>query len=86
MSTSCDALRFTLEGLPKRSGNLPKMFLTDFPLHTEVIVSAPSHLVILYPEEIVNGSLDDEAAMDMDVCLSSVTPLLIMTSDTFCKF
>ena len=49
------------------------MILTDFPLQTEVIVSAPSHLVILYPEDIVNGSLDDEAAMDMDVCLSSVS-------------
>ena len=23
----------------------------------------------LYPEEIVNGSLEDEAAVDMDVCI-----------------
>jgi hypothetical protein len=79
ITTSWDALRSTLEGLPKRSENLPKMILTDFPLQTEVIVSAPSHLVTeddtpqltgdLYPEEIVNGSLEDEAAVDMDVCI-----------------
>jgi hypothetical protein len=79
ITTSWDALRSTLEALPKRSGNLQKMILTDFPLQTEVIVTAPSHLVPdddipqltgdLHPEEIVDGSIEDEAALDMDVCI-----------------
>lgn len=77
--TSWDGLRETLEGLPRRSENLEKMILTDFPEQTEEIPILPEHLCVvdetpelmgdLYPEEICDGHLEDEVAVGMDLCI-----------------
>jgi hypothetical protein len=79
IQTSWDNLRATLEGLPKRSVNMEKMDLTEFPRLTEEVPSLPEHLCVvdetpqltgdLFPEEINFGHLEDEVALGMDVCI-----------------
>ena len=74
-----DRLREKLEALPRKSGNLEKMVLTDFPEQTTDVPTVPNLLRVveetppltgdLYPEEICDGHIEDEAAVDMDVCI-----------------
>ena len=74
-----DRLRENLDALPRKSRNLEKMILTDFPEQREDVMTVPSELRVaeetpelrgdLFPEEICDGHIEDEAAVNMDVCI-----------------
>ena len=78
IQTSWDGLRNQLEDLPRRSDNLDKMRLTEFPKQAQIIAVAipdnlnqsDEHLELTgatYPEDINEGVLDEEVAVGMDV-------------------
>ena len=78
IQTSWDGLRRQLEDLPRRSENLEKMKLADFPKQTQVMsVAVPDHLNpsddhlelsgATYPEDVNEGVLDEEVSVGMDV-------------------
>ena len=79
IQTSWDSLRENLEALPRRSETLEKMNIKDFPKQSEVILTIPEHLRPadvtpqlmgdLYPEEICDGHIEDEVAVNMDVTI-----------------
>ena len=81
IQTSWDGLRETLEGLPRRSANLQKMVISNFPKQTQVVPAVPEHLVDtdetheeltgdIYPDEILEGHfIEDEVEEKMDVCI-----------------
>ena len=82
IKTSWDALRDTLEGLPRRSETFEKMVITDFPKQREDDVVIPDHLQPteeihelrgeLCPEEVViDETIENEASVGMDVCVYS---------------
>ena len=80
IQTSWDALRNKLESLPRKSGSLEKMVITDFPKQAVEAVVLPDHLQPpehdyqlrgeLCPEEVVvDEIIDNEASVGMDVCV-----------------
>ena len=83
IQTSWDALRNKLECLPRKSGSLEKMVITDYPKQAAVeAVVLPDHLQPpeqdhqlrgeLCPEEVVIGEvIENEASVGMDVCVYS---------------
>ena len=81
IQSSWDRLREKLEGLPRRSSQLEKMKIADFPRQSEEIVIIPQHLQPpvdthelrgeLCPEVIGDGHIDEEIAEGMDVCIYS---------------
>ena len=76
---SWDNLRKTLEDLPKLIGTFPKMDLKIFPRVSNEVPVVPDQLNFsddlpevrgeLYPEEVVEGHLEDEVSVGMDVCI-----------------
>ena len=79
IQTSWDCLRARLEGITRKSENLEKMSLTDFPKLKLEVPTLPNHLCEeeetpqltgdLFPEEINFGHLEDEVSPGMDCCI-----------------
>ena len=83
ITASWDRLRKRLEDLPRKCHGFPKMDLSIFPKQSSVITQIPEHLQVrtdvppltgqFYQEEITDGSIDDEVAVNMDVCIYTST-------------
>ena len=80
ITTSWDRLRDSLESLPRRSENFPKMNLEDLPKQIPEVLIVPEYLMgeedtgteltgDKYPEVIDDGDLDSEISVGMDVCV-----------------
>ena len=79
IQSSWDKLRKTLEDLPKIANTFPKMNLETFPKVIEETLVVPDQLRFshdvpevrgeLFPESAVEGHLEDEVSVGMDVCI-----------------
>ena len=80
ISSSWDKLRDSIECLPNRSKNFPKMKLDELPQQPAEVMQVPDYLLVdedegmeltghKYPEQVDEGDLDSDLEVGMDVAI-----------------